>query len=260
MYTSERIKEIFGILNTDSSVSVAELASRFGVSRATIRRDLNKLSKTGVVERTYGGAVKSPPLNVSQILAEAPYHERRSSCDEQKNRIGRAAADEVQNGETIFIDGGTTTECLIGHLKTKQKLTVVTYALNIMYALSKFDTIRIIGLGGVLHHSSLTFGGVLVDTVIRTFNIQCDKGFVAAGGVSAEFGISNIDLEQIPLKLLAMNSSHQVILLADSSKVGNNATALVAPINKIHKLITDDGAPQSELEAIRKQGVSVKIV
>jgi DeoR/GlpR family transcriptional regulator of sugar metabolism len=260
MYTSERIKEILGILNADSSVRVADLASRFGVSRATIRRDLNKLLETGVVERTYGGAVKSPPLNVSQILAEAPYHERRSSCDEQKNRIGRAAADEVQNGETIFIDGGTTTECLIGHLKTKQNLTVVTYALNIMYALSKFDTIKVIGLGGVLHHSSLTFGGVLVDTVIRTFNIQCDKGFVAAGGVSSEFGISNVDLEQIPMKLLAMNSSHRVILLADSSKVGNNATALVAPINKVHKLITDNGAPQCELDAIRKQGVSVKIV
>jgi DeoR family transcriptional regulator, fructose operon transcriptional repressor len=260
MYTMERIKEIVGLLNADSSVSVAELADRFGVSRATIRRDLNKLFESGVLERTYGGAIKSNPLQSMQILDEAPFYERRNSCDEQKNRIGMAAADHIENGETIFIDGGTTTECLIGHLKTKQNLTVVTYALNIMYALSKLDTIKVIGLGGVLHHSSLTFGGVLVDTVVRTFNIQCDKGFVAAGGVSAEFGISNIDLEQIPMKLLAMNSSHQVFLLADSSKVGNNATALVAPINKIHKLITDNGAPQSEVEAIRKQGVSVQIV
>jgi DeoR/GlpR family transcriptional regulator of sugar metabolism len=149
---------------------------------------------------------------------------------------------------------------LIGHLKKKQNLTVVTYALNIMYALSKFDTIKVIGLGGVLHHSSLNFGGVLVDTVVKTFNIQCDKGFVAAGGVSAEFGISNIDLEQIPMKLLAINSSHQVFLLADSSKIGKNATALVAPINKVHTLITDNCALQSEVEAIRKQGVSVQIV
>ena len=111
MYSAERRQEILKLVIENSRVSVADLSTRFEVSESSIRRDLAELHRLGLVQRTYGGAI-----GLANPSAEAPFSERVVARREEKDRIGRAAAQLVQPGDTIFVDGGTTTECMLSYL------------------------------------------------------------------------------------------------------------------------------------------------
>ncbi|MEZ4680136.1 MAG: DeoR/GlpR family DNA-binding transcription regulator [Caldilineaceae bacterium] len=141
MYSAERRQEILALIGKRSRVSVDYLADYFGVSHSSIRRDLSQLHEEGLLTRTYGGAVA---VN-GHALVEPPFCERKVANFEEKDRIGRAAAQLVDNGETIFVDGGTTTECMVPYLLDKQ-ITVVTYGLNIMNRLSASTTVTVIAV------------------------------------------------------------------------------------------------------------------
>jgi len=255
MYPAERRQEILRWLEKDSSVTVAELASHFGVSRASIRRDLNHLRLRGLVRRTYGGAV-----DPDSLVMEAPFNERKVSRYEEKDRIGQAAAQLVGPGETIFIDGGTTTECMIPYLGDKRRLTVVTNALNIASRVAAYAEITLIVIGGTLHRRSQTLVGVLAHDNMRAYNMHFDKAFVAARGVSAEAGLTNASFEEIPMKRKAIESSSQAIVLVDSSKIGVIAAGQIAPVSRINRLITTREAPASEIEELRRLGLDVQTV
>lgn len=255
MYSAERRQEILKLIDENARVSVADLAAHFGVSRASVRRDLNYLHRSGLLQRTYGGALGAVPDSY-----EAPFDERKISFFEEKERIGRAAAQLVNAGDTIFIDGGTTTECMTPYLADKVQVTVVTYGLNIAYRLAFYENLTLIVIGGALHGASQTLTGILALNIMQSFNLRFDKSFVAAGGVSAEAGITNADLEQLPIKQRAVEAGREVILLADSSKLGAVRTALIAPAQRIHRLITDRQAPSAEVQALRVLGVTIDLV
>ena len=155
MYSAERRQEILSLIEQRSRVSVDHLAGYFGVSRSSIRRDLSQLHDDGLLTRTYGGAVA---LNGNS--SETPFNERKVANFAEKDRIGAVAAHHVTNGDTIFIDGGTTTECMLPYLADK-RITVVTYGLNIINRLSTNSHVTLIAIGGALHKESLTFNGVL---------------------------------------------------------------------------------------------------
>jgi DeoR family fructose operon transcriptional repressor len=255
MYSAERKQAILKLLEKGARVSVAELANAFGVSRSSIRRDLNSLHRTGVLQRTYGGA-----LGALSVNDEAPFSERQVSYLEEKERIGRAASQLVCPGETIFVDGGTTTECMAPYLADKPGVTVVTYGLNIVNRLASLENLTLIVIGGTLHRASQTFGGILAAANMQAYNMRFDKAFVAAGGVSAEAGVTNADLEQIPVKRRAVEAAGEAILLADSSKVGAVRTGLIAPVEMIRRLITGAQASPVELQALQQCGVVVEVV
>jgi DeoR/GlpR family transcriptional regulator of sugar metabolism len=255
MYSAERRQEILKLIDESARVSVAELATHFGVSRASIRRDLNHLHRSGRLQRTYGGA-----LGATLDTYEAPFDERKISYLAEKERIGKAAAQLICSGDTVFIDGGTTTECMTPYLGEKVQVTVVTYGLNIVNRLACFDNLTLIVIGGALHASSQTLTGILALSNMQAYNLRFDKAFVAAGGVSAEAGITNADLEQLPIKQRAVEAARETILLADSSKLGMVRTALIAPAQKLHRLVTDRQAPLPEVQALRELGVRVDLV
>lgn len=264
MYSAERRQDILRLIQQTSRVSVDELATRFGVSPSSIRRDLNELNRLGLLQRTYGGAIIS-----SSTSAEAPFSVRVVSHHEEKDRIGRAAAQLVQPGETVFIDGGTTTECMLPHLidllaehsdSREPRLTVVTYGLNIVQRLLDCEHVAIIVIGGMLHVPTLTFGGVFATESFEAYNMRFDKAFMAATGISAEAGITNAGFEEIPIKRRAMRSARQSILLADSSKVGFIAAGVIGLVDQLQRLITTTEAPQPEVDALRRCGVIVDLV
>lgn len=255
MYSAERRQAIRKLVEANARISVAELADQFGVSRASIRRDLNFLHESGLLQRVYGGA-----LGANGVVDEAPFVERRISNLAEKGRIARAAAQLVQPGETIFVDGGTTTECMTPYLVERGPITVVTYGLNIVNRLAQYDSITLIVIGGTLHAASQTFGGVLAIANMQAYDMHFDKAFIAAGGVSAAAGVTNADLEQIPVKRRAVEVAREVILLADSSKLGVVRTALIAPARKVHHLITGEGAQEDEVRALRALGIVMNLV
>lgn len=255
MFSAERRQEILKLINADSRVAVADLAARFEVSESSIRRDLNALHRLGLVQRTYGGA-----LGYANNFTEAPFSERAVSQHEEKERIGRAAARLIQPGATIFIDGGTTTECMLSHLPNDTPLTVVTYGLNIVQRLIEQRHITVVLIGGILNPTTLTFGGVFATDSFEAYSIRFDKAFLAATGVSAEAGMTNGGFEEIPIKRRALRSARETILLADSSKIGVIAAGVVASIDQVQRLITGSEAPAEEIERLRRCGVVVDLV
>ena len=260
MYSAQRRQEILKLIQQDGQVSVDDLAAEFAVSPSTIRRDLNELHRLGIVQRTYGGALAS-----ANISSEAPFNVRVISRNDEKERIGKAAARLIQPGETIFIDGGTTTECMLSELPlalngSDTGITVVTYGLNIVQRLIDQENITLVLIGGILHTPTLTFGGVFAKESFEGYNMRFDKAFMAASGVSAEAGITNAGFDEIPIKRRALRSARETIMLADSSKIGLIAPGVVAPIEQLQRLITTTEAPADEIDALRRCGVTVDLV
>lgn len=254
MYSAERRQEILLLLEKKSRVNVDYLASYFGVSRSSIRRDLSQLRQHGLLTRTYGGAVITNGLG-----GETPFIERQVANLAEKEQIGKAAAHLVAEGDTIFIDGGTTTECMLPYL-TDKRITVVTYGLNIINRLSLNHNVTLIAIGGTLHTDSLTFSGMLALHSIHTYNIRFDKAFLAASGVSAAAGITNASLEEIPIKRKALEAGQQNILLADASKIGAIRAGFIAPLRDIQQLVTGAQANPHELDAVRALDIKVEVV
>lgn len=262
MYSAQRRQEILKLIQQTGMVSVDDLAAQFSVSPSTIRRDLNELHRLGIVQRTYGGALAS-----TSISSETPFNVRVVSRNEEKERIGKAAARLIQPGETIFIDGGTTTECMLSELPLaladngqNAGITVVTYGLNIVQRLVDQENITLVLIGGILHTPTLTFGGVFAKDSFEGYNMRFDKAFMAASGVSAEAGITNAGFDEIPIKRRALRSARETIMLADSSKIGVIAPGVVAPIEQLQRLITTTDAPADEIDALRRCGVTVELV
>lgn len=255
MYSAERRQEILRLVDEFSRVTVDELAGRFGVSTSSIRRDLNELDRLGLVQRTYGGAI-----GLATKSSETPYSERVISHHDEKERIGRLAASLIDPGDTIFIDGGTTTEFMLSYLPDHERLTVVTFGLNIVQRLVGRENVTAILIGGILHSPTLTFGGVFANDSFDCYNLRFDKAFLASSGVSVEAGITNAGFEDIPIKRKAIRNARERILLVDSSKVGLIAAGVIAPANELHRLITAQGASPSEVERLRQIGITVTLV
>lgn len=211
--------------------------------------------------RTYGGAVAvSQGANSGTATAaatETPFNERKVARFVEKDQIGKYAATLVGDGETIFVDGGTTTECMVPYLLDK-RITIVTYGLNIISRLSSSSTVTVIAVGGVINNFTQTFGGTFALNNLQSYNIRFDKTFLAASGVSLKAGVTNASLEEIPIKRKATEVGQQNILLVDCSKIGVTRAGLIAPLTDIHLLITGKAAAVAEIGAIRQQGVEVK--
>lgn len=255
LYPAERRRRIIETMRRQETVTVRDLACRFGVSPSTIRRDLNTLERAGLVERSYGGA--SAPLLGAQ---ELPLSERRVSQAEAKRRIGQAAAALIGPGDTLFLDGGTTVECLVPHLRSLTELTIVTFGLNVIAGLVGCEGITVIVIGGVLDHRTLMMGGALAHELFRAQGMRFDRAFLAASGVSADAGVTNASLDEIPLKRIAMEAARETVLLVDGSKVGQDAVAPIAPAERINRLITDSTAPVDELQRLGKLGIEIIVV
>jgi DeoR family fructose operon transcriptional repressor len=255
---AERKRQILERIRTEASVKVADLARKFNVSESTIRRDLNELQKADLLERSYGGAVVNFVVNEKE--EEATFMERQVSHQGEKCRIAEVAVRYIKSDETILIDGGTTAECLANYLGDIPRLTVVTYGLNIVAALAgRKKNITVIGVGGILQHDARFFGGVLAIDALNVYNIRFDKAFIGASAISAETGITNFGFEEIGIKRKAIELSREVILLADSTKIGKSAPGFVAPATAIQRLVTDQGAPEEELERLRSLGIIVEV-
>ena len=252
MIRSQRHREIISWLHREAVVSVSEMATAFGVVESTIRRDLDDLEKQGMVRREYGGAMLS-----DGATREPPFQERQVLHRAEKEAVGRAAATQVFDGETIFVDGGTTTEFIIPYILDRKDLTVVTCGFNIAQQLLGSPHITTIVLGGMLDRASKALVPIHSEDLAQLHGIRVSKSFVSAGGVSAEFGITNRLPNRIPTKQQAIKIASEPLVVVDGSKVGAVALGVVAPITAVKTIVTDASAPAEELERIKALGVGL---
>lgn len=250
MLNRERQQVILGLLNAKGAVTVGELVERFDVSEMTIRRDLLLLERKRLLRRVRGGAVSDRGR-----AYEPPYLTRSDEHREEKERIGRAAASLVQNGESLTLDVGTTTLEVARALLDKQDLTVITPSFRIASLLSDAPGMRIILTGGILRPGELSLVGHLAERVFADFYV--DKLFLGAGGVDFEGGLTEYNLEDALVKQAMLKSAKEVILVADSSKFNRLAFTAIAPLQVVNRLVTDSGLDRESVSRLEEMGIEV---
>lgn len=251
----ERHQQILDMLQDDGEVAVAELSRALDVSEMTIRRDLQELERAGLVRRVHGGATRSLGR-----AYEPPFRAREARGLEMKRAIGRAAADLVDHGDAIALDVGSTVLALVPELAgTAHNLTVVTaslrVALEVAATFALEQDLRLILTGGVVRAEELSMTGQMAVSAFAS--IRVDKAFVGVGGLNPLEGATEFNLEDAEVKRRMIASARQVIVLADSTKLGRTCFAEVCPSERIHVLVTDTGADPAIVEDLRAKGLEV---
>ncbi|MCP3768818.1 MULTISPECIES: DeoR/GlpR family DNA-binding transcription regulator [unclassified Streptomyces] len=250
MYAPERQQEILRLARDSGRVDVVSLAVQFQVTAETIRRDLKTLDRAGVVRRVHGGAIPIGRLDFEPDLAE-----RETTAAGEKDRIARAALAEIPNKGTMIVDAGSTVALFAAALPVESSLTVVTHSLPIAARLADHPGIQLHLVGGRVRHRTRA----AVDAwALRAYGeIRADVLFVAANGFSAEHGLTTPDLAEAAVKRAAMAAARRVVLLADSSKHGQEHFARFGGLNDVDLLITDSGLSPEDALAIERGGTEV---
>lgn len=249
----ERHGKIVEYLKRGGEVTVVELSREFGVSDMTVRRDLEKLEKTGILYRTYGGARLA-----SNIGFEVPYALRRTEHQEEKRLIGRAAAGLIEQNDVIFLDVGSTCGQIASHIGASKRLTVLTnWIPNVLTLLKKKD-ITVVLIGGILRHDEMSLTDSFAEEMLKQFYI--DKAFLGVSAICANRGITDYDYGEVRIKREVIAQAREVIVVVDHSKFGKTALLKIAPITQVHHVITGVEAPPEELAALRAMGIRVTVV
>ncbi|MCX5642490.1 MAG: DeoR/GlpR family DNA-binding transcription regulator [Candidatus Omnitrophica bacterium] len=239
-------------------VLVSELVKRLGVSEVTIRRYLEELEKEGVLTRTYGGAIK----NEARISPEFLFTEKSQRNLAEKKVIARAAVNLVREGETIFLDSGTTILELSRLLKkSRLSFTVATTSLPVASELFPLERIKVLLLGGFLRRELFDFFGPFSREELSrlTFN----QAFLGVDGISGQEGLTTTDSVTALIEETVIKKSQKINILADHSKIGHIALipyGNIQGIAKTKRLITDSGAAPEELRNLKKMGLEVIVV
>ena len=253
MLGEERREYILNLILKTGSVKAADIAKTLGISETTIRRDLNKLSKKGLVRRTYGGAIANSGTSVG---SELKFDIQKEKYIEEKKRIALAAASLINEGDVILIEAGTTGYQTALNITNKKNLTVITNSYDIASMLGKTNPeFTIILSGGILRPETRSLIGPLADLLLE--NINVDKAFIGISGIDIKKGITSADLLEAQTKKKIIECAKQVIALCDHSKIGHVAMNFVAPINKINIFITDSAADRQFLEKLKSLKISV---
>ncbi len=233
------------------SMSVVELSQHFGVSAMTIRRDLDLLEARGLVLRVHGGAraPEAPKASTEDM--------RGARNVGEKEAIGAAAAALVEDGQTLFIDAGTTTIELARRLRERQGLTVITNSVRVLGALADCPAINLIGLGGSVYGGAWSFVGPLAEAALRRFN--AGVAFMGITSLSLQEGLSEINYFEAAIKSTMIQRAQRVILLADHTKFEKVSPVSVAPLSEIDTIITDGQLSADLIAAYRKAGVEIML-
>lgn len=236
-------------LATTGLASVDELSQRFGVTASTIRRDLARLTADGRLARTYGGAI------ALTAHPEASLRQRTGEAYAQKRAIARWAAAEVQPGETVLLDAGSTVGALAHELRTARDLTVATTGLTALHELADVESVHVECLGGTLRPPSQAFVGPLTEAALERMTF--DRVFLSADGVTADGGINEADLRQTRLKELMARRAARVYVLAHAEKLGRAPFHAWAALPPGWTLVTHQAASEAQVSAFTGRGVRV---
>jgi DeoR family fructose operon transcriptional repressor len=238
----KRQSDVLLHIREKGTATIATMAERFEISEMTVRRILQRLSELGLVIRTHGGAMIAPGGSMEKTFVD-----RSKKMASAKNALGRAAASLVQDGETVVLDSGTTTQCIARHLSGRSNLVVVTASLAVLEELAPIAGIQVRLTGGTYRRMSHDLCGSAVDETLE--NIYADRVFFGAATLSFRKGAMNFDSE-MPKSML--QAGKQKVLVIDSSKIGMEAVYRFCGIEECDLVITDRGIKSDDLQRLRK--------
>jgi len=249
-HRADRVSAILEVLSADGSVSVVELSRSFGVSAATLRRDLQMLEEQKLLNRTHGGAV------AQDVAYELPVRYRGGQQRQQKQQIARAVAARVPHEPLVLgLTGGTTTSEVARLLSERTQLTVVTNALNIAAELALRPRLTLVVTGGVARPQSYELVGPWAERTLASVTIGL--AIVGVDGISAEDGLTTHDEVEAHTNHAMISRARRVIVAADGSKVGRARLARIAAVEHVHELVTDRTADPGAVAALRDAGMTV---
>lgn len=252
--TVTRRAKILEELDLKGQVTVKDMSSQFDISAVTIRNDLAHLEKQGMLIRARGGAIK---VKFYRMEIDLSISDKQKEFLKEKQKIAKAATKLIENGDTIVLDSGTTTTEIAKNLEQFNNLTIITNALNIASILSEYEDINIFMPGGVLRKKSLSLVGSLAGENFKKF--YCDKLFLGVDGFDILHGLSTPNTEEAHVNSIMIGMAKKVIVVTDSRKFLRRRFAFIAPINKIHVVITDSGIREEDKARLKNHGVEVII-
>lgn len=251
-----RADRIMKVLLRAGEITVQELANDVGTSTPSIRRDLARLEKRGLILRTHGGATLVEPLLYEPFRHDTSFQSRELRAADAKRRIGLAAAELVGEKDIIGLTAGTTTTQVGRSLRHRKGVTVITNALNIGMELCNQPSIKTMLTGGTLAWAwTFALAGKPAVDFLRDFYM--DKAFIAVTGFDLLRGISTLEPDEAAVSVAMLRNSKKVIVVADSSKIGHVSPALICPISEVNVLITDPGIPPMIYQELQARGIQV---
>jgi DeoR/GlpR family transcriptional regulator of sugar metabolism len=246
----DRRQQIARRLTRGEAVSAAALATEFNVSEDAIRRDLRALTAEGVCKRVYGGALPLSP-------ASSPIHVRSGEDIGQKRALARTAARLVREGQTLFLDTGSTNRQLAMELPQDAGLTVVTNSIPVAAALMERHGIALVMIGGSV---DITIGGCVgARSVAEMQRFRIDLCFLGTCAISIEHGIAGFNMADVDFKRGLIEVSAETALMLTSAKLETAAPYRIGWAADVDYLVVEHDAPLSIVGALRETGTAVRI-
>ena len=253
----DRREEIVRLVDEAQRVGVSDLTTRFGVTDASIRRDLILLEEAGRLRRVHGGAVSR-----AAKIGAGTYATKLRINREEKARIANAAARLVHPGEVVLFDSGTTVAQVAAQmpaaLRAPNAITAVTYSLPVIDELGSWEAPHLVVIGGLYLPDYRAFVGP--QTIERLRDLTADVIFLGCDGLTVEAGLTTPHVLAAEVGAVATARSRRVIVVADASKLGRQGFAPIVSLAEVDVLITDDAADPERLAEIRDAGVEVIVV
>lgn len=251
--SKERREKILQLLTTNKEIKIFNLAQLFDISEVSIRRDLIKLESEDLLRRTYRGAIPT-----ARVIREQSFKEKINKHLKEKKRIAALAVKMIQEGDKIFLDSGTTTLQIAQMIKNPQDLTVMTTSLPIAEGLGIYSGSRInlILTGGIYNPTYQSLVGSLTVKNLAQFHVN--KTFMGIDGLSISNGLTTISTLEAEVGQAVLQITEELIVVADHSKIDKVGFVYIAPITKVHKLITDEHPDTKDfIKCLEDKGIEV---
>ncbi len=250
MLIGERRQHVLSLIRRDGRVIVSELSSALGVSRISIRKDLDYLGSRGLIRRSHGGALAAQ----GEALFDPTLREKEQKQFKEKQHIAVAAAALVEEGLCVVLDSGTTTTAIAHELRRFSRLTVITNAVNIANELAATN-FEVILIGGTMRKNSFSVVGPLAEDMLK--EMHADILFLGVDGFDVGAGLSTPNVFESRVNRAMLKAASRVVAVCDSTKFGRRSLALIAPPTAIHTVITDKGLSDENAEALLAAGIEV---
>ncbi|QDK80599.1 DeoR/GlpR transcriptional regulator [Spirosoma sp. KCTC 42546] len=252
MLPNQRRDKILELLKEDGSAKVVDLARIFKVTEVTIRQDLEKLEKDGLVTKEHGGAYLK---NVEDQVRTVSLGNQENI--DKKELIAAKCLEYIESGDSIILDSGSTTTEIAKKLRGYKNLTVITNALNIALILGAEPGIELIVTGGEFKPPTLSLTGQKAADFFKGINVQ--KLFLATAGISLKAGLTYPSLSDLVVKKAMIDAADTTYLVADSTKMGKSAFASLGALSLIDYIITDAGIEEKHKQVFHDNEIELII-
>lgn len=248
MLAIERRNLIMEKLQTERRVVVSELSRMFKVSEETIRRDLERMEKDGLVTKSYGGAILNENNNI-----DLPFNVRKNRNVSGKQKIAELIAAQINDGDHIMLDASSTAVFIAKAIKNKKDITLITNSIEILIELNDVENWHILSTGGILKQGSLALVGPHTDKMIHSFHV--DKAIISCKGIDLDKGFTDSSEMHAETKSTMLECANEKILAVDSSKFDKISFTKIDDLNHLTKIVTDENPGSQWLEALKTLGI-----